>query len=83
MVTTPTGLPISPRAKAIAEGLIRTRRARHSGVLDQGMIRLEGMIGGYYWISFDGSRVLRGADVWEDAEELQPKFIDAMERAGR
>jgi hypothetical protein len=51
--------------------------------LDQGMIRLEGMIGGYYWISFDGSRVLRGADVWEDAEELQPKFIDAMERAGR
>jgi hypothetical protein len=74
---------LSARAKAVAQGLIRTKRARHSGVLDQGMVRLEGMIGGYYWISFDGGRVLRGGDVWEDADEPQPMFIDAMERAGR
>ena len=36
----------------------------------------------YYWIALDGSRLLRGR--WlSEAEELQPKFIDAMERAGR
>jgi len=73
---------ISTRARAIAEGLIRTRRAGYSGVVDRGMVKLECLKGGYYWISLDGGRLLRGAAVWE-AEELQPKFIDAMERAGR
>jgi len=32
--------------------------------------------------SLDGARVLRGEAIWE-AEELQPKFADAMEHAGR
>ena len=36
----------------------------------------------YYWIALDGMRLLRGR--WlSEAEELQPKFIDAMERRGR
>ena len=73
---------ISTRARAIAEGLIRTRRAGYSGVIDQGMLKLECTKGGYYWISLDGSRVLRGSTIFE-ADELQRKFIDAMERAGR
>jgi len=34
-------LAISPRAKAIAEGLIRTDRAGKHGVYDQGMLRLK------------------------------------------
>jgi len=46
------------------------------------MLKLECTKGGYYWISLDGSRVLRGKAIF-DAEELQPKFADAMERAGR
>jgi hypothetical protein len=73
---------LSARAKAIAEGLIRTKRAGRHGVIDQGILKLECTKGGYYWISLDGGRVLRGAKLFE-AEELQPKFIDAMERAGR
>ena len=73
---------ISPRARAIAEGLIRTGRAGKHGVYDHGMLRLECLAGGFYWISLDGSRVLRGAKLF-DAEELQPKFADAIERAGR
>jgi len=36
----------------------------------------------YYWIALDGRRLLRGKSVFE-ADELQPKFIDAMERVGR
>jgi hypothetical protein len=73
---------ISLRATSIARGLIRTERA--AGVIKphQGMLRLECHGGGFYWISLDGGRLLRGAAVWE-AEELQPKFIDAMEGAGR
>jgi hypothetical protein len=74
---------ISARARAVAEGLIRTKRARHSGVLDQGMLKLECMSGGFYWVSLDGQRLLRGDNIWEEAEELQPKFADAMERAAR
>ena len=73
---------LSARAKAIAEGLIRAMRAEHHGVFDQGMLRLRCRRGGHYWISLDGSRVLRGRTL-VDADELQPKFIDAIERAGR
>jgi hypothetical protein len=51
---------ISPRAKAIAEGLIRTDRAGKHGVYDQGMLRLERRGGGFYWIALNGSRLLRG-----------------------
>jgi hypothetical protein len=73
---------ISARAKAIAEGLIRTKRAGHHGLLDLGMLKLESTKGGHYWISLDGTRVLRGNKIFE-ADELQRKFIEAMERAGR
>ena len=46
------------------------------------MLRLKCKKGGYYWVSLDGSRILSGTKL-SNAEELQPKFIDAMERAGR
>lgn len=47
------------------------------------MLRLECHSGDdYYWIALDGGRLLRGKSVFE-ADDLQPKFIDAMERAGR
>jgi hypothetical protein len=75
--------PLSEKAKAIAKGLVRTERAARGSKLLQGMLRLECHSGDdYYWIALDGSRLLRGRWVSE-AEELQPKFIDAMERAGR
>jgi len=77
-----TGAHLSDRARAIAEGLIRTKRAHYHGVFDQGMLRLTCRTGGFYWISLDGRFVLRGKMLFE-ADELQPKFIDAMERAGR
>jgi hypothetical protein len=70
--TAPTEQLISSRAKAIAQGLIRTDRAG---------LRLECLTGGFYWIALNGSRVLRGARL-PTAEELQPKFIEAMARAG-
>jgi hypothetical protein len=74
---------ISPRARAIAEGLIRTKRTGAHGIFDQGMLRLERRGGGgFYWIELDGRRLFRGVQ-WLTADELQPKFIDAMERAGR
>jgi hypothetical protein len=46
------------------------------------MMRVDCVTGGFYWISLDGTRLLRGPTLL-DAEELQPKFVDAMERAGR
>jgi hypothetical protein len=69
---------LSARARAIAEGLFRTARAGKHGVFEQGMLRLERRGAGYYWVAlnFSGARLF-------DANELQPKFIDAMERAGR
>jgi hypothetical protein len=70
----------TPRARAIANGLIQTKRATNAQSED-GFIRLEAKGGGFYWVSFDGLRLLRGAAFW-DAEELQAKFIVAMERAG-
>jgi hypothetical protein len=79
--TAPTEQLISPRAKAIAQGLIRTDRAGTHGVYDQGMLRLECLSGGFYWIALNGSGLLRGARL-PTAEELQPKFIEAMARTG-
>ena len=79
--TTPVGPAISERASTIARGLIRTKRAGSIIDMDQGMLRLGCRNGGYYWVSLDGSRVLRGEALF-DADELQPKFGDAMERAG-
>ena len=77
----PADLALSARAKAIAEGLIRTDRAGKHGVYDQGMLRLERRGGGFYWIALDGSRLLRGARL-PTADELQPRFIGAMKDAG-
>jgi hypothetical protein len=78
---TPTEPIISARAKAIAEGLIRTDRAGKHGIYDQGMLRLERRGGGFYWIAFNGSRLLRGSQL-PTADELQPNFADAMQSAG-
>ena len=72
---------MSERAAAIVRGLVRTERAAKRISPDQGMLRLECLSGGFYWISFDGGRLLRGADLFS-ADELQVKFRDAMERAG-
>ena len=66
----------------IARGLLVTKRATGTISVDHGRLRLKCGAGGYYWISLDGSQVLRGM-LLSGADELQPKFIDAMERAGR
>ena len=71
----------SERAHSIAAGLIRTERAAAGGKLVHGMLRLESFENGYYWISADGRRLMRGSSL-VGAEELQPSFADAMVRAG-
>jgi hypothetical protein len=73
---------ISGRAAAIVRGLVRTGRAAKDIGSDQGMVRLQCLTGGFYWIWLDGSGVLRGS-TFPKAEELQAKLRDAMERAGR
>jgi hypothetical protein len=73
---------ISERAGAIVRGLVRTERAAKGVVSDQGMLRLECLSGGYYWVSLDGSDIRRGSAL-AAADELQAKFQDSMERAGR
>ena len=45
------------------------------------MLRLECLSGGFYWIALNGSGLFRGERL-PAADELQPKFTDAMERAG-
>jgi hypothetical protein len=83
MTTGPKQEEISARAQAIARGLFRTVRAAHGSKLIHGMLRLQCHgSDNHYWIALDGSRVLRGRWISE-AEELQPTFVDAMERAGR
>ena len=77
----PRPIDVSEATKAIAQGLIISGRAR-SPQFDGGMLRLECLSGGFYWISFEGRRVLRGKLLLE-ADELQRRFIDDMERAGR
>ena len=76
-------MSVSNRAQAIARGLIRTERAAQGSKLIHGMLRLQCHGSeNHYWIALDGSRVLRGRWISE-ADELQPTFVDAMERAGR
>jgi hypothetical protein len=70
---------VSQRAKAIAEGLVRSGRAAKFRVA-AGFVRANGG-GAIYWISADGTRVLRG-DAVDSADELQPGFLQAMVRAG-
>jgi hypothetical protein len=70
----------STRALAIAQGLVRTRRATQ--VTTQGdYLRLQAA-DTFYWIPFDGGALLRG-DQRRSATALQPGFADAMARAGR
>jgi hypothetical protein len=68
------------RALAIAEGLVRTGRATASEQ-EESYIRLPGAKGGYYWVTYSGDRLLRGSELLY-AEDLQPGFLAAMERAG-
>jgi hypothetical protein len=81
MATTAVEPAISDRANMIARGLIRTKRAASIISVDHGMLRLSCRSGGYYWITLDGRRIVRGKVLF-DADELQPKFSDAMARAG-
>ena len=70
----------SPRALAVAEGLVRTGRGaerRRAGKY----LRLTAAAGGFYWVTIDGSRLLRGDDL-DSADELQAPFVEAMVRAG-
>jgi hypothetical protein len=82
MTTTPAEPAISLRATSIVRGLLRTERAVGIINLEQGMLRLKCRGQGNYWIEIDRGRTFRGKTFLK-AEELQPKFIDAMERAGR
>ena len=73
---------LSARAEAIVIGLIRTGRASWQRVAD-GHIQLRAKRDSgfyWYWITADG-RLLRGDDL-DRAEELQPKFVEAMVQAG-
>jgi hypothetical protein len=70
----------SIRAKRIAEGLIFTGRA-YAATRALGYICLRSATGGFYWVAYDGARVLRGDDI-ERADRLQGGFISAMERVG-
>lgn len=74
--------PISSRANSIAQGLLRTERAVGVISVEYDMLRLRCCSGGNYWIDFDGGRVFRGKTLFK-SDELQPTFVDAMERAGR
>jgi hypothetical protein len=78
----------SSRALAIARGLVRTKRASSGAVFEGAanhFLRLPALQGAFYWISFDGVRVLRGdgPEGPEYADELQDGFIEAMARAGK
>jgi hypothetical protein len=72
----------SQRAHAIAEGLMRTDRASDL-CIHRDYLRLRAKRGGgFYWIAFDGGRLLRG-DELATSEELQPHFAHAMLQASR
>ena len=68
------------RAAAIINGLIRTGRASHPKLF-HGFVQLARATGEFYYVAFRGNLVLRGGSL-KDADELQPGFSDAMERAG-
>jgi hypothetical protein len=44
-------------------------------------VRIDRVDGGYFWIDRNGERLLRGEDA-DDLDELQPGFVQKMERAG-
>jgi hypothetical protein len=73
-------IEVSARARAIIEGLTRTRRGSDPHIAGT-YVRLRSKIGGFYWVGIDGSRLLRGLNV-DDAEPLQESFVETMARAG-
>ena len=79
-MSTITKPSITPRAKAIAEGLVRTGRAAKFQVSGK-YVRADGIGTAIYWVTSDGTRVLRG-DVPHTADELQAGFVEKMVRAG-
>jgi hypothetical protein len=70
----------SERAKAMADGLIRTGRAWDCRAI-RGHLELRAKRGGFYWITADGQHLLQRDDL-ESALELQPNFAQAMVRLG-
>jgi hypothetical protein len=75
---------LSDRARHIARGLIRTKRASRGTLpsADAEFAQLPTIpSGGFYWITVDGSRLMRGA-TFVGAVELQPGFAEQMARAG-
>ena len=52
----------SPRAKQIAEGLVRTGRASSDVRQIRTWLQLRATAGNFYWISLDGALPLRGED---------------------
>lgn len=70
----------SERAWAVAAGLVRTGRAATYEPVNS-FIRADGVGTARYWISDDGSRILRGRTL-SGAAELQRGFVNAMARAG-
>jgi hypothetical protein len=77
--TMPPPLLLSPRAKQIAEGLVRTGRASDTRLF-RTWLQLRATAGNFYWIDLDGSALLRGA-TFDGADELQQSFADAMAHA--
>jgi hypothetical protein len=72
----------SRRARAIAEGLVRTGRAYDPRTVGT-HIRLRARAGWrFYWVAVDGGELLRG-DALDMAEELQQTFVDAMAKGRR
>ena len=74
--------PFSRRAEEIANGLVRTGRASDPRMVHDHVQLRANRGGGFYWITIDGARLLRG-DELETAEELQPNFVQAMALAGK
>ena len=68
------------RARAITDGLLATGRAANPAQI-VGFIVLAARSGGFYWVTNDGHRLLRG-DRLEDADDLQPNFVETMVRTG-
>jgi hypothetical protein len=73
---------ISLRATSIARGLLRTERVVGIISLERGMLRLRCRGVANYWIEINGGQVFRGKTFLK-ADELRPKFTEAMEHAGR
>ena len=78
VVKTPTSP--SPRARAVARGLIETGRGIAMRPVG-GFIRVRAESGADYWVSHSGNALLRG-EAPETAEELQAGFVNTMAKAG-